>query len=61
MVSGNDAANMLADMFGGQQVAVAAMNRKAAAARRQNHEGVVAVGPGRAGMGDDDDTPTTSR
>ena len=28
--SGNDAANMLADMLGGQQVAVAAMNRKAA-------------------------------
>lgn len=31
MVSGNDAANMLADMLGGQGVAVAAMNRKAAA------------------------------
>lgn len=31
MVSGNDAANMLADMLGGQQVTVAAMNRKAAA------------------------------
>ncbi|MCV7062683.1 D-alanyl-D-alanine carboxypeptidase [Mycolicibacterium vaccae] len=30
MVSGNDAANMLADMLGGQRVAVAAMNRKAA-------------------------------
>ncbi|PRC55063.1 D-alanyl-D-alanine carboxypeptidase, partial [Mycobacterium sp. ITM-2017-0098] len=30
MVSGNDAANMLADMLGGQPVAVAAMNRKAA-------------------------------
>ena len=30
MVSGNDAANMLADILGGQQVAVAAMNRKAA-------------------------------
>jgi len=30
MVSGNDAANMLADMLGGQQRAVAAMNRKAA-------------------------------
>jgi serine-type D-Ala-D-Ala carboxypeptidase (penicillin-binding protein 5/6) len=30
MVSGNDAANMLADMLGGQQVAIAAMNRKAA-------------------------------
>ena len=29
MVSGNDAANMLADMLGGQQVAVAAMNAKA--------------------------------
>ncbi len=29
MVSGNDAANMLADMLGGQRVAVAAMNRKA--------------------------------
>lgn len=31
MVSGNDSANMLADMLGGQRVAVAAMNRKAAA------------------------------
>ena len=31
MVSGNDAANMLADMLGGQGVTVAAMNRKAAA------------------------------
>ncbi|BBX17487.1 D-alanyl-D-alanine carboxypeptidase [Mycolicibacterium duvalii] len=30
MVSGNDAANMLADMLGGQPVALAAMNRKAA-------------------------------
>jgi D-alanyl-D-alanine carboxypeptidase (penicillin-binding protein 5/6) len=30
MVSGNDAANMLADMLGGQGVAVPAMNRKAA-------------------------------
>lgn len=30
MVSGNDAANMLADMLGGKQIAVAAMNRKAA-------------------------------
>nr|WP_051053582.1 D-alanyl-D-alanine carboxypeptidase [Mycolicibacterium chubuense] len=30
MVSGNDAANMLADMLGGPQAAVAAMNRKAA-------------------------------
>jgi serine-type D-Ala-D-Ala carboxypeptidase (penicillin-binding protein 5/6) len=30
MVSGNDAANMLADMVGGQRAAVAAMNRKAA-------------------------------
>lgn len=30
MVSGNDAATMLADMLGGQRVAVAAMNRKAA-------------------------------
>lgn len=29
MVSGNDAANMLADMLGGQGVAVPAMNRKA--------------------------------
>lgn len=29
MVSGNDAANMLADMLGGARVAVAAMNRKA--------------------------------
>ena len=31
MVSGNDAANMLADMLGGQKVAVAAMNAKAQA------------------------------
>jgi D-alanyl-D-alanine carboxypeptidase (penicillin-binding protein 5/6) len=31
MVSGNDAANMLADMLGGQRATVAAMNRKAAA------------------------------
>jgi serine-type D-Ala-D-Ala carboxypeptidase (penicillin-binding protein 5/6) len=31
MVSGNDAANMLADMLGGQRVAVAAMNAKARA------------------------------
>ena len=30
MVSGNDAANMLADMLGGKPVALAAMNRKAA-------------------------------
>jgi serine-type D-Ala-D-Ala carboxypeptidase (penicillin-binding protein 5/6) len=30
MVSGNDAANMLADMLGGTHVGVAAMNRKAA-------------------------------
>jgi D-alanyl-D-alanine carboxypeptidase (penicillin-binding protein 5/6) len=30
MVSGNDAANMLADMLGGQRAAIAAMNRKAA-------------------------------
>ena len=30
MVSGNDAANMLADMLGGQPTALAAMNRKAA-------------------------------
>ena len=30
MVSGNDSANMLADMLGGQRSAVAAMNRKAA-------------------------------
>jgi D-alanyl-D-alanine carboxypeptidase (penicillin-binding protein 5/6) len=30
MVSGNDSANMLADMLGGPRAAVAAMNRKAA-------------------------------
>lgn len=30
MVSGNDAANMLADMLGGQRAAIAGMNRKAA-------------------------------
>ncbi len=51
MVSGNDAANMLADMLGGQRVAVAAMNRKAAERRRPRHQGFVAVGPRRAGMG----------
>jgi D-alanyl-D-alanine carboxypeptidase (penicillin-binding protein 5/6) len=36
MVSGNDAANMLADMLGGQQVAVAAMNAKAQALGARN-------------------------
>jgi serine-type D-Ala-D-Ala carboxypeptidase (penicillin-binding protein 5/6) len=36
MVSGNDAANMLADMLGGQGVAVAAMNRKAALVGAKN-------------------------
>ncbi|MBU8829506.1 D-alanyl-D-alanine carboxypeptidase [Mycolicibacterium goodii] len=36
MVSGNDAANMLADMLGGSRVAVAAMNRKAAAVGARN-------------------------
>ena len=36
MVSGNDAANMLADMLGGQRVAVDAMNRKAAAVGAKN-------------------------
>lgn len=36
MVSGNDAANMLADMLGGPRVAVAAMNRKAAAVGARN-------------------------
>lgn len=36
MVSGNDAANMLADMLGGQRVAVAAMNRKAALVGARN-------------------------
>lgn len=36
MVSGNDAANMLADMLGGQRVAVAAMNRKAASVGARN-------------------------
>ena len=53
MVSGNDAANMLADMLGGQQVAVAAMNRKAADRGRPQHKGVVAVGARRAGLGVD--------
>ncbi len=53
MVSGNDAANMLADMLGGQRVAVAAMNRKAASRRRPQHQGVVAVGARRAGLGVD--------
>jgi D-alanyl-D-alanine carboxypeptidase (penicillin-binding protein 5/6) len=36
MVSGNDAANMLADMLGGSRVAVSAMNRKAAAVGARN-------------------------
>jgi D-alanyl-D-alanine carboxypeptidase (penicillin-binding protein 5/6) len=36
MVSGNDAANMLADMLGGQRTAVAAMNRKAASLGARN-------------------------
>ncbi|MCV7286363.1 MULTISPECIES: D-alanyl-D-alanine carboxypeptidase [Mycolicibacterium] len=36
MVSGNDAANMLADMLGGQRATVAAMNRKAAAVGARN-------------------------
>ncbi|WP_066896108.1 D-alanyl-D-alanine carboxypeptidase [Mycolicibacterium houstonense] len=36
MVSGNDAANMLADMLGGPRVAVAAMNRKAAGVGARN-------------------------
>ena len=36
MVSGNDAANMLADMLGGKPVALAAMNRKAAAVGARN-------------------------
>ncbi|ART71059.1 D-alanyl-D-alanine carboxypeptidase [Mycobacterium dioxanotrophicus] len=36
MVSGNDAANMLADMLGGQRAAVAKMNRKAAGLGARN-------------------------
>ncbi|CDP83545.1 MULTISPECIES: D-alanyl-D-alanine carboxypeptidase [Mycolicibacterium] len=36
MVSGNDAANMLADMLGGQAATVAAMTRKAAAVGARN-------------------------
>ncbi|CQD24995.1 D-alanyl-D-alanine carboxypeptidase [Mycolicibacterium conceptionense] len=36
MVSGNDAANMLADMLGGQAATVAAMTRKAAAIGARN-------------------------
>ncbi|MGV0742070.1 D-alanyl-D-alanine carboxypeptidase [Mycolicibacterium sp. XJ870] len=36
MVSGNDAANMLADMLGGQRATVAAMNRKAAGVGARN-------------------------
>ncbi|MEH3132987.1 MAG: serine hydrolase [Mycolicibacterium neoaurum] len=36
MVSGNDSANMLADMLGGQRNAVAAMNRKAAGVGARN-------------------------
>ena len=51
MVSGNDAANMLADMLGGQRVAVAAMNAQGAATRRPQHPRVVAVGAGRARLG----------
>lgn len=48
MVSGNDAANMLADMLGGQRAAVAAMNAKAqslgARSTRANSSGL--DGPG---------------
>lgn len=36
MVSGNDAANMLADMLGGQRATVAAMTRKAASVGARN-------------------------
>ncbi len=42
MVSGNDAANMLADMLGGQRVAVARMNAKAA---QLGGRGTVAASP----------------
>jgi serine-type D-Ala-D-Ala carboxypeptidase (penicillin-binding protein 5/6) len=44
MVSGNDAANMLADMLGGQRVAVAAMNAKAQAlGARISHDSLPSV------------------
>ena len=61
MVSGNDAANMLADMLGGQRVAVAAMNRKAAAvgARRTPGPRRRRGSTGRAG--NRSPLPTTSR
>ena len=48
LMSGNDAANALADMIGGYDTAVAKMNAKAACDRRAEHPRVDAVGAGRA-------------
>ena len=48
LVSGNDAANTLAHMLGGMDVAVAKMNVKAAAARHHGHAGRIAIGSQRA-------------
>ncbi len=50
LVSGNDAANTLADRLGGYQAAVARMNAKAAALGARNTQRLLAVGSGRAGM-----------
>ncbi len=49
LVSGNDAANALADMIGGYDTAVAKMNAKAGLHRRDEHARVNALGAGRAG------------
>lgn len=46
MVSGNDAANMLADMLGGRPATVAAMTRKAASVGARN-TGRLTIGPRR--------------
>ena len=51
MVSGNDAANMLADMLGGQRAAVAAMNAKAQQLGAAQYPRVVAVRTRRARLG----------
>ncbi len=50
LVSGNDAANMLADMLGGYRVAVAKMNARPPG-RRAQHPRVVAVGTRRPRVG----------
>ncbi len=49
LMSGNDAANALADMIGGYDTAVAKMNTKAASIGAIEHARVNAVGAGRTG------------